>query len=63
MSTYSSKVRYYRESKGLRQEQLANEIGVCRKTICQIEAEEGYLKGFDYQLVMIFERLQKFCEL
>lgn len=40
MSTYMSKVRYYREAKGLRQEQLANEIGVCRKTICQIEAEE-----------------------
>ena len=57
MSTYSSKVRYYRESKGLRQEQLANEIGVCRKTICQIEGEEGHNTTLEiaYRLAMFFE--------
>lgn len=29
MSTYTSKVRIYREARGLRQEQLADAIGVC----------------------------------
>ena len=57
MSTYMSKVRYYREAKGLRQEQLANEIGVCRKTICQIEAEEGHntTLEIEYRLAVFFE--------
>ena len=41
MSTYTSKVRAYREARGLRQEQLADAIGVCRKTISQMEAEEA----------------------
>ena len=42
MGTYTSKVRAYRESKGLRQEQLADAIGVCRKTISQMETSEGH---------------------
>lgn len=57
MSTYTSKVRAYREARGLRQEQLANEIGVCRKTICQIEAEEGHNTTLEiaYRLAVFFE--------
>ncbi len=47
---------YYCEAKGLRQEQLANEIGVCRKTICQIEAEEGHNTTLEiaYRLAVFF---------
>lgn len=57
MSTYTSKVRAYREARGLRQEQLANEIGVSRKTICQIEAEEGHNTTLEiaYRLAVFFE--------
>lgn len=57
MSTYTSKVRSYREAKGLRQEQLADAIGVCRKTICQIEAEHGHNTTLEiaYRLAVYFE--------
>lgn len=57
MSTYSSKVRAYREARGVRQEQLANEIGVCRKTICQLEAEGGHNTTLEiaYRLAAYFE--------
>lgn len=57
MSTYTSKVRAYREARGLRQEQLADAIGVCRKTICQIEAEHGHNTTLEiaYRLAIYFE--------
>lgn len=57
MSTYTSKVRTYREAMGLRQEQLADAIGVCRKTICQIEAEAGHNTTLEiaYRLAVFFE--------
>lgn len=57
MSTYTSKVRTYREARGLRQEQLAEAIGVCRKTICQIEVEQGHNTTLEiaYRLAAFFE--------
>ena len=57
MSTYISKVRNYREAKGIRQEQLAEAIGVCRKTISQMEAEEGHNTTLEiaYRLAIFFE--------
>ena len=57
MGTYTSRVRAYREAKGLRQEQLADAIGVCRKTICQIEAEHGHNTTLEiaYRLAVYFE--------
>lgn len=57
MSTYTSKVRSYREARGLRQEQLADAIGVCRKTICQIEAACGHNTTLEiaYRLAVYFE--------
>lgn len=57
MGTYGSRVRAYREAMGVRQEQLANAIGVCRKTICQIEGEEGHNTTLEiaYRLAMFFE--------
>ena len=57
MSTYTSKVRAYREARGLRQEQLADAIGVCRKTISQMEAEEGHNTTLEiaYRLAIFFE--------
>lgn len=57
MSTYTSKVRAYREAKGLRQEQLADAIGVCKKTICQMEAEHGHNTTLEraYRLAVFFE--------
>lgn len=57
MGTYTSKVRAYREAKGLRQEQMAAAIGVCRKTISQMEAEEGHNITLEiaYRLAMFFE--------
>lgn len=57
MGTYTSRVRAYREAKGLRQEQLADAIGVCRKTICQIEAENGHNTTLEiaYRLAVYFE--------
>ena len=56
MSAYTSKVRIYREAKGLRQEQLAEAIGVCRKTICQIEVEHGHNTTLEiaYRLALFF---------
>lgn len=35
--TYETKVKHYRESKGLSQEALARELGVSRQTIVNIE--------------------------
>lgn len=57
MGTYTSKVRAYREARGLRQEQLADAIGVCRKTISQMEAEEGHNTTLEiaYRLAIFFE--------
>lgn len=57
MGTYTSKVRAYRESKGLRQEQLADAIGVCRKTISQMETSEGHNTTLEiaYRLAIFFE--------
>ena len=57
MGTYGSRVRAYREAMGVRQEQLANAIGVCRKTICQIEAEQGHNTTLEiaYRLAVYFE--------
>lgn len=42
MPIFYSKVRLFREAKGLRQDQLAEAIGVCRKTICQMESGAGH---------------------
>jgi len=57
MGAYISRVRTYREAKGLRQEQLADVIGVCRKTICQIEGEAGHNTTLEiaYRLAVFFE--------
>ena len=57
MCTYTSKVRVCREARGLRQEQLAEAIGVCRKTICQIETERGHNTTLEiaYRLAAFFE--------
>ncbi len=57
MGTYTSNVRAYREARGLRQEQLADAIGVCRKTICQIEVEQGHNTTLEiaYRLAVFFE--------
>lgn len=57
MGTYTSKIRAYREARGLRQEQLADAIGVCRKTISQMEAEEGHNTTLEiaYRLAIFFE--------
>lgn len=57
MGIYTSNVRKYREALGLRQDELADEIGVCRKTICQIESEEGYNTSLEtaYRLAFFFE--------
>ena len=56
MGTYISKVRAYREAKGLRQEQLADAIGVCRKTISQMETSEGHNTTLEiaYRLAVFF---------
>lgn len=56
MPTFYSKVRLFREAKGLRQDQLAEAIGVCRKTICQMESGAGHNTSLEiaYRLAQFF---------
>lgn len=56
MPTFYSKVRLFREAKGLRQDQLAEAIGVCRKTICQMESDAGHNTTLEiaYRLAQFF---------
>ncbi len=57
MGIYTSNVRKYREALGIRQDELADEIGVCRKTICQIESVEGHNTTLEiaYRLALFFD--------
>ena len=50
-------IKKYRKQKGMTQKELADAIGVCRKTICQIEAEAGHNTTLEiaYRLAVFFE--------